>query len=328
MITRIKSSDYSRTAMNYLKQIAFTAAAVLVTGLIVGMLSGCQDDQSSRDSGIADPFPVTSPAAYPDRTRIVLTGLVEPVQEIRVHAPVPARIEYVSPRLDQGEIIAAQEEIIILDSQAQRSAFKSAQNRVLRAEQQLALLEHAVLDDHQDWKLFQTRRYTEPDPLLVYAPQLEKARQEMTKARNELTRARRELDGTVIRFPFPCLVVSSRVSAGEQVTPDQSLAVLIPLDRARIMAHIPSASAGWLNISEINDQSNAPRVKIRLMGDHVQRFRAGKVTRTIERLDPETGMTGIVVEFIDPYGFDDHPGDRFRIPLGSVVELEITSQAP
>ncbi|MFO7728818.1 MAG: efflux RND transporter periplasmic adaptor subunit, partial [Desulfonatronovibrio sp.] len=179
----------------------------------------------------------------------------------------------------------------------------------------------------QEWELFDTPDGSQPNPLVLYEPQLENARAALESARAGRDQAELNLERTVIRTPFVSLVRSQNAAPGRHIAPGTPVAVLAEVNRAEIVVHLPPGDLRWINVPRAGDQNKGSEAAVRIMGNSRDFSRSGTVSRSLGQVDPETRMLGIVVEVEDPYAvFAGEQGGITELPFGSFVQVNITGK--
>jgi len=263
---------------------------------------------------------------YPEntRTRIITTGTVRAVREASVSTQVSGRVEFVSASLIQGGVLNKDELILRIDDRDYRLAIERAQAQITSAELELARVEGSAMVARQEWELFKNQDHDEPNPLVLYEPQLRNARAALDASRAARAQAELDLERTTITAPFASRVLSQSVAPGQYISQAGPVAVLAEIEKAEVVIHLPLSELKWVEVPPAGAETGGSEAKVRIMGEPADRFRPAKIARSLGQVDPSTRMMGLIVEVEDPYALKaQNQGHMIELPLGSFVQVEI-----
>jgi RND family efflux transporter MFP subunit len=258
------------------------------------------------------------------RARIMTTGTVRAVREARVSAQVSGRVEFVSSNLIQGGVLNKDELILRIDDRDYLLAIERTRAQVASAELELARVEGSAMVARQEWELFKDQDHAEPNPLVLYEPQLRNARAALDAAMAALAQAELDLERTAIKAPFASRVLSQSVAPGQYISQAGPVAVLAEVEKAEVVIHLPLSELKWVEVPLAGAETGGSEAKVRIMGEPEDRFRPTKIARSLGQVDPGTRMMGVIVEVEDPYALKaQNQGHMNELPLGSFVQVEI-----
>lgn len=314
--------------MKKLFKIIIPVVILILAGLVSMVMIQKRPEPRRMETEGADVLVRVMKASSRDMTAVVSsTGTVRVVREADISAQISGRVDYVSPNLLEGKVLDKDEVILRVDDRDYRFAIKNARAEVARAELELARIESSARVARQEWELFDTPDGSQPNPLVLYEPQLENARAALESSRAALDQAELNLERTVIRAPFVSLVRSQNAAPGRHIAPGTPVAVLAEVNRAEIVVHLPLSDLQWIDVPRAGEQDKGSAAAIRIMGDSGDFSRSGIVSRSLGQVDPDTRMLGIVVEVEDPYAlFSGEQGRETELPFGSFVQVKITGK--
>lgn len=147
-------------------------------------------------------------------------------QEVRIYSEIRGRVVYMSAELVPGAGVSSGHILVRVDDRDYRLALHRALSYRDRTRQEFERLKRHIMAEHEQWKRYQTRRYFDPDPLVVYEPLLSEAKYALESALAAVYQAEINLDRTVVRSPAACKVVSVHTGQGIYVMPGEVLAVM------------------------------------------------------------------------------------------------------
>jgi len=194
---------------------------------VVGLTSGCSDDQVSDASAQSPPQPTTrvetlvlEPTSFTDV--IELTGSVEALDDATLSSQTDGTVTMLrdrGTRVQEGEIVAT------IDAEEAEAAVEQAQ------------AQYALAQDR-----FERQRPLYRDSV-ISALEFEQVRSERNQARAALTQAKKRLANTRIRAPFTGTVEERFIEVGEQASPGTRVARLVNTRQVKVTAGVPERFA-------------------------------------------------------------------------------------
>ena len=306
-------------------QIVFPVA-MLLTLLIASCLFLLSSGKTRYSSEATVKVQVMTAERMNMETAIKTSGMVALPERAEIAVETSGLITHVSSKLIQGGVLLKNEILLRLDEHEHLLNLQRASANVARAQMELAGIERIVMTEYHDWNKFQTRKYFEPDPLVLYEPQLNNARNKLADALAIDKMARVNLDRTTVRSPYASRVMSVHAVKGSRVSQGTIVAVLAGIEKAVIIAPVPHESINWIDIGPQENKTQGSQVSININGQTGHLSRTGTVSGTLGEIDPETGTIDVIITLTDPYGVLSESPDILKIPFGAEVYLEITGK--
>jgi len=138
-----------------------------------------------------------------------------------------------------------------------------------QAELELAKVESSALVARREWEGLVmnnpvTDKNEKPNPLVLYEPQIKKARADVAAAGAALKQAELDLQRTRIYAPFDCRVRSEGIEAGQYVRAGSSVAVLAGTETAEIVVPLSLEELQWLRVPRQGSEDKGSPAKVRI----------------------------------------------------------------
>jgi RND family efflux transporter MFP subunit len=249
-------------------------------------------------------------------------GTVVPSREVHVVPEVEGSVLAIHPQLEPGGILREGDVLLRIDAAEYRAAVAGAEAALAEARAAFDIERGRQTVAKREWELFGDEI---PDAqlgreLALREPQLRQAEARIASARSALESARLDLARTEIRAPFDALVVDESIEVGQRVSRTAPVAELVGVESFWVRASLPLARLPA--VLEMSGAEATTRVELApgLGGEVV---RAGRLVRSLGRVDPEGRMAQVLIAIEDPLGLLGGPA----IPLGSYVRVEIEAGA-
>lgn len=249
------------------------------------------------------------------------TGTVQPHQEISLTPQIDGRVADIAAEFIAGGFFSKGEELFRIEDTDYRLAVKRARAAQAKAEYDLAAMKGQARIARQEWNRLQLDNGDEPNPLVLYEPQLKNARAALLAAQASLQQAELDLQRTVLRAPFNAVILSESVDTGQYVRSGNGVAMLAGTDRAEIVVPLPLEELGWLQIPRSGTSGPGSEVEVQLTAGDATFTWAGRVVRRLGDVDPEGRMVRLVVAVEDPYGLRQAAGKRPELAMGTFVQV-------
>jgi RND family efflux transporter MFP subunit len=251
------------------------------------------------------------------------TGTVQAAQEISIIPQTSGEVIYVSPSMEEGGFFSKGEELFKVDSTDYQLALEQAKATEAEAELNLATIESWSRIARAEWERIKQVDEDEPNPLVVYEPQLKNAQAELASAKAAVKQAELNLERTEIRAPFNCRIRSENIDIGQYVRAGSSVAVVAGTDTAEVIVPLPLDELRWLDVPMKGSQKKGSMATIHLEINGKDYERKGKIVRSTGEVDPMSRMTKVVIELKDPYGLLHEGNARKALITGSFVNVSI-----
>jgi RND family efflux transporter MFP subunit len=247
---------------------------------------------------------------------------VQPEQEVSVTMQVDGLIDKVAPGFVAGGFFGKGDLLFAVESVDYELAVDRARTALIKAENEITIIESKAIVARQEWERLKLGDTEEPNPLIVYKPQLEDAKANRTAAIAALKQAELNLQRTRVVAPFNCLVRSEEVGLGKYVRSGNNVAMIASVDAAEIVVPLPLDDLQWINTPGQGSGKKGSQATVSLkVGDKDYKWQ-GKVVRSLGEVDPRSRMARLVVQVDDPYGLHDrNTENRMNLELGMFVEV-------
>lgn len=287
--------------------------------LLIGLRQS-PEKQARPESGIlVEVLPVAS-VAYP--VRVSATGTIQPEREITLTPQVGGRVVWKADNFVPGGFFAAGDLLFRIEPVDYELALARAQATLAKAETELATTANRAAIARQEWEALNPGA-GEPDPLVVFEPQLKEARGNLAAAHADLAQAQLNLARTELRAPFNCRVRSEQIDIGQYVKDGSGVAMLVGTDRAEVVVPLPLAELAWLDIPGRNEQRRGAAALIGLEVAGRKYQWQGAVVRSLGEADPLGRMLRVVVEIDDPYNLQSAAANKPDLVPGMFVEVAL-----
>lgn len=235
------------------------------------------------------------------RIRIAATGTVQAGREIAITPQVDGRLSYIAPQFVAGGFFSKGDILFRIERIDYELAVERAKAALAQAELELAREESNARIARQEWELLGTNGNDDPNPLVLYEPQLRRAQANIASARAALRQAEIDLQRTSIRAPFNCRVRTETVDIGQYVRAGVGVGTIAGTDRAEIVVPLSLEDLRRLKIPRQGDRKQGSDATVKISsGKRVFTWK-GYITRSLGEVDVQGRMTRVVVAVDDPY---------------------------
>lgn len=248
------------------------------------------------------------------------TGIVQAAREVTVIPRVSGRVTYISESLVPGGFFRKGDLLFEIEDVDYRLAVERAKAARAKAEYNLATVESSARIARTEWERISKDNPAEPNPLVLYEPQLKNARTALTSAIAALKQAELNLERTRILAPFNCRVHSEKIDSGQFIRAGSLVAVLTGADTAEIIVPLPLDELHWLNIPRGGAERGSQATVELKAGNRTYRWQ-GRLVRSLGEVDPKSHMAKVVVAVNDPYGLTGKKD--IDLAVGTFVEVQL-----
>ena len=251
---------------------------------------------------------------------VAATGTVQARQQSEIVAQVSGRVIMLADEFIAGGMFKKGDTLFQLEDIDYQLAIQRAEADLAAAELELAMVKGRARVARDEWQRLQVGR-GDPNPLVLYEPQLRNAEGRVTAASAALKQAGINLQRTEVRAPFNCLVLSEGIDLGQYVRGGATVGTLLGTDTAEIVVPLPLDALPWLNIPRGGKGTAAT---VRFTAGAIHYDWPGTLVRTLGEVDPLGRMARVVVAVNDPYLLQQPATDeRPPLAVGSFVDLEL-----
>ena len=249
------------------------------------------------------------------------TGTVQPRQEVSLIPQVNGRVTKIADRFVAGGFFRQGDVLFEIEDTDYRLAVDRARAALAKAEYELTAMQGQARIARQEWERLQLGDGEQPNPLVVYEPQLKNAHAALLSAQASLRQAQLDLQRTVLRAPFNAVIRSESVDLGQYVRSGTAVATLAGTDQAEIVVPLPLEELAWLQIPRAGQGSKATAATVQLSAGGETFAWSGKIIRQLGDVDPQGRMARVVVAVADPYGLWQGTGERPVLSMGIFVQV-------
>lgn len=251
------------------------------------------------------------------------TGSVQARHEVSVTPQVRGRVVEISPQMVAGGVFRKGEQLFAIEDVDYQLAIDLARSNLAQAELELMRTENLAEVAQQEWAVLNPDSTEEPNPMVVYEPQLKSAMAARDAARANLKQAEINLQRTRILAPFNCYVRSEQIEIGQYLNAGSPVATIAGTDQVEIVVPLPLDELAWLDVptGAVGQKGSLAEVELR-SGGVVYRWQ-GYISRAMGDIEPRNRMARVVVAVDAPFvtGKTDNP--LHKLLPGMFVEVNI-----
>ena len=270
----------------------------------------------------------TVEAAKQDEKIIVRgSGTVKASQVVSVIPQVSGSITYLSPDMVVGGHFKKDDLLFRIEDVDYVLGLEQAKAARAKAEYDLATIESRADIARSEWERLNLDDQTEPNPLVLYGPQMANARAALASANAAVEQSKLALERTKVKAPFNVRVKSESLDIGQYVKSGNSIAVLAGTDTVEINVPLPPEDLHWLNIPLHGRKLNGPDAFVSVnIGGQTYEW-PGHILRSTGEVDPKSRMMQVVIEVRDPYGLINKTDTaRPALVIGTFVDVKISGR--
>ena len=303
---------------------------ILILALgIAGMIAmikfrAAPDKQERIDRGALVEIMTVNPETH--QVKVYGTGTVQPRQEVSITPQVKGRVTYVAPNFIAGGFFQKGDLLFAIESVDYELAVERADAAVAKAEVDVASMESRARIARLEWQNLSNGADGDPNPLVLYKPQLKDAQANLAGAQANLAQAELDLARTKISAPFNCRVRSEQIDLGQYVKDGTSVAVVAGTDTAEIVVPLSLTDIPWLDVplEEGNDHGSKATVQVDIVGKLFQW--SGRVIRSLGEVDQRGRMARVVVSVDDPYSRLNGNHNKPDLATGMFVDVVLSGE--
>ncbi len=258
---------------------------------------------------------------------VIGTGTVQPHREANIAPQVGGVVTSLAPNFIAGGFFQKGDLLFSIEDTDYRLAIDRAKAALAAAAYELATVTSQAQVARGEWERLKLEEKGDPNPLVLYEPQLKNASASVESARAAVKQAEIDLSRTTVYAPFDCLVRSEEIDLGQYVTAGRSVAAVAGTDRAEIVVALPLEELSWLSVPRGDSIEKGSPAKVQLpYGDRLLTWE-GKVVRSLGAVDPRDRMARVVVAVDDPYNRKKGSSNKRQdLEIGTFVDVEVTGR--
>ena len=299
---------------------------ILLAGIMVMKYLVSHRQPPKKEVKIQPGTLVETITVHPRKQQIKIfgTGTVQPRQAAAIAPQVSGKVEEVNPKLVIGGFFSTGELLFAIEEVDYQLAVQRATANLIKADVEVLKIKSRAKVAREEWKRLQPDSNQEPNPLVLYEPQLQESIAQQKAARAQLEQAKIDLERTKIRAPFNCFISSEKIDIGQYVRAGNPVIEIIGTDSAEIIIPLPHEDFRWLTIPRGRQTQKGSPATITFVEQQQSYTYQGWVVRTLGEVDPRGRMSRVVVSVDDPYHLQKKPQHYLpELEIGMFVDVSI-----
>ncbi len=255
------------------------------------------------------------------------TGSAQSRYEVSITPQIKGRVSELSPQMVAGGTFQKGEMLFAIEDVDYQLAIAHAQANLAQAELELLRNENLADLARKEWHSLNSGSDLEPNPLVVYEPQLKSARALRDAAQANVKQAELNLQRTRVFAPFDCYVRSEQLEIGQFLNAGAPVATVAGIDQIEIVVPLPLEEIVWLQVPRKGTKQRGSLAKIELQSGGRTFHWQGEITRSLGEIDPRNRMARVVVTVNDPFTEDTEKANLLNDLLpGMFVNVQILGE--
>ncbi len=232
------------------------------------------------------------------------TGSAQARREVNITPQVKGQVSELSPNMVAGGTFRKGELLFAIESVDYDLAIDLARASLAQAELELQRNENLARVARQEWQALNPGSIEEPNPLVVYEPQMKSARAQREAAVANVRQAEINLQRTRVFAPFNGYVRSEQLEIGQYLTVGSAVATVVGTDQVEIVVPVSLDDLAWLQVPRNGEMQKGSEARIELQSGGRNFHWRGAITRAMGEIDPHNRMAHVVVTVADPLAKD------------------------
>jgi RND family efflux transporter MFP subunit len=255
------------------------------------------------------------------------TGSAQSRYEVSITPQVKGRVSELSPQMVAGGTFQKDELLFAIEDVDYQLAIAHAQANLAQAELELLRNENLADLARKEWHSLNSESALEPNPLVVYEPQLKSARALRDAAQANVKQAELNLERTRVFAPFDCYVRSEQLEIGQFLNTGAPVAIVAGIDQMEIVVPLSLDEIVWLQVPRKGTKQRGSLAKVELQSGGRTFHWQGEITRALGEIDPRNRMARVVVTVNDPFAEDTEKTNLLNDLLpGMFVNVQILGE--
>ena len=255
------------------------------------------------------------------------TGSAQSRYEVSITPQIKGRVSEISPQMVAGGTFQKGELLFAIEEVDYQLAIAHAQANLAQAELELLRNENLADLARKEWHSLNSESDLEPNPLVVYEPQLKSARALRDAAQANVKQAELNLQRTRVFAPFDCYVRSEQLEIGQFLNAGAPVATVAGIDQIEIVVPLPLEEIVWLQVPRKGTKQTGSLAKVELQSGGRTFHWQGEITRSMGEIDPRNRMARIVVTVNDPFTEDTEKANLLNDLLpGMFVNVQLLGE--
>ncbi len=263
-------------------------------------------------------------AAVDHQIVVAGTGTVHARKEATITPQVSGKIIYVSDHFASGGFFRKGQLMFEIEKVDYELAVERAKASLAQAELELAREESNARIARMEWENLSRDRADKPNPLVLYEPQLKRARANVVSANAALKQARLDLERTRVYAPFNCRVRSEDIDVGQYIRSGSNVAVVAGTDEAEIIVPLSIDELQWIKIPRNGTKIKGSEASVKVTSGNGAYMWEGEIVRSLGEVDEKGRMARVVIAVKDPYRLNMRRiNGEPDLEVGMFVEVDI-----
>ncbi len=255
------------------------------------------------------------------------TGSAQSRYEVSITPQIKGRVSELSPQMVAGGTFQKGELLFAIEDVDYQLAIAHAQANLAQAELELLRNENLADLARKEWHSLNSESDLEPNPLVVYEPQLKSARALRDAAQANVKQAELNLQRTRVFAPFDCYVRSEQLEIGQFLNAGAPVATVAGIEQIEIVVPLPLEEIVWLQVPRKGTKQRGSLAKVELQSGGRTFHWQGEITRSLGEIDPRNRMARVVVTVNDPFTEDTEKANLLNDLLpGMFVNVQILGE--
>jgi RND family efflux transporter MFP subunit len=255
------------------------------------------------------------------------TGSAQSRYEVSITPQVKGRVSELSPQMVAGGTFQKNELLFAIEDVDYQLAIAHAQANLAQAELELLRNENLAELARKEWHSLNSESALEPNPLVVYEPQLKSARALRDAAQANVKQAELNLQRTRVYAPFDCYVRSEQLEIGQFLNTGAPVATVAGIDQIEIVVPVSLDEIVWLQVPRKGTKQRGSLAKVELQSGGRTFHWQGEITRALGEIDPRNRMARVVVTVNDPFAEDTEKANLLNDLLpGMFVNVQLLGE--
>ena len=255
------------------------------------------------------------------------TGSAQSRYEVSITPQVKGRVSKLAPQMVAGGTFQKGELLFAIEDVDYQLAIAHAQATLAQAELELLRNENLADLARKEWHSLNSESDLEPNPLVVYEPQLKSARALRDAAQANVKQAELNLERTRVFAPFDCYVRSEQLEIGQFLNAGAPVATVAGIDQIEIVVPLSLDEIVWLQVPRKETKQRGSFAKVELQSGGRTFHWQGEITRSLGEIDPRNRMARVVVTVNDPFTEDTEKANLLNDLLpGMFVNVQILGE--
>ncbi|RJP82049.1 MAG: efflux RND transporter periplasmic adaptor subunit [Desulfobacteraceae bacterium] len=257
---------------------------------------------------------------YPVSTHA--TGTVQSAVSVNILPQVSGKVVDLNRNFEEGGFVRKGELLFRIEDTDYRFSEEKSRASIAKTEVDLANVESQARIAQKEWDRIHREDQTEPNPLVLYKPQLKNAQAALAAAQADLQQRMLDRERTKIYAPFNCRVRTKKVDKGQFIAAGQHAATVVGTDQAEVVVPVPMEELQWLNIPrEKGDIGSSAEVRLSV-GGSIYKWK-GVLARSMGEVDAAGRMIRLIVTVEDPYNLKKTNPHDFQLAEGLFTDVII-----